>query len=503
MADPNVYMIYVSPVNIGASEASYHDKFLDVLGISTLPKRLHIIVPELIHRLPLHLTLPLALLCSPAAIRKIKAQIRRYTNAMIVTNSIGWVEKKLANLFDIPLLGPDPVVAETITSRSFLKRVFMDASVNIPLGAHDVYTLEDLLIALSRLLASNMDVRKWVFRLNSDCNNESCVLFDTLKWPLMSTLRAEQTMLIENNNNNTGAWFSRPVQLSMRKRIMQALRTDLAHRVKICRKDIYENWEIYCRHMRKRGVVIEAEPIEKLGSVEGMCFINPGGKISLCGGVDLCVDDNFQTQGYIAPQTLTPMPALLGATHAIATALFEKWSVIGFVTVKFVAFWDGLDNIPRLWANGLQLGMSNAFSGYGTACLAMEPMNGGGSLPPSLVPQYPAGGKYYVHVPIAMHETLKGSRDDAFFKFCRLRGISFDRYVLSCLALSCLVLPSFALFCLHIFMSFCLHIILSFCLHIFMSFCLHAALRVPVPCSSWSTRSSGVPSVSYALPHRG
>ena len=31
-----------------------------------------------------------------------------------------------------------------------------------------------------------------------------------------------------------------------------------------------------------------------------------------------------------------------------------------------------------------------------------------------------------IHVPIALHEQLRGSRDDVFFKLCRMRGIAFD-----------------------------------------------------------------------------
>ena len=31
-----------------------------------------------------------------------------------------------------------------------------------------------------------------------------------------------------------------------------------------------------------------------------------------------------------------------------------------------------------------------------------------------------------MHVPLAIHEQLQGSRDDVFFKLCRMRGIAFD-----------------------------------------------------------------------------
>tara|TARA_B110000091_G_scaffold151804_1_gene161653 strand:- start:217 stop:564 length:348 start_codon:yes stop_codon:yes gene_type:complete len=52
LVDPEVHIVYITPVAVSAEETAYHDKFLSMLGITTLPKRLHFIQPELIHRLP-------------------------------------------------------------------------------------------------------------------------------------------------------------------------------------------------------------------------------------------------------------------------------------------------------------------------------------------------------------------------------------------------------------------------------------------------------------------
>ena len=55
---------------------AYYDRFLEILGINTLPKRLHFIQPELIKRLPQHLPLGQVLWCSAAAMRKIRQHIK-------------------------------------------------------------------------------------------------------------------------------------------------------------------------------------------------------------------------------------------------------------------------------------------------------------------------------------------------------------------------------------------------------------------------------------------
>ena len=58
------------------------------------------------------------------------------------------------------------------------------------------------------------------------------------------------------------------------------------------------------------------------------------------------------------------------------------------------------------------------------------PATGGESpLSPSLLPRDDSqslGGKSFVYVPFAYHRPLTTSRDDAFLKFCRMKGITFD-----------------------------------------------------------------------------
>ena len=247
----------------------------------------------------------------------------------------------------------------------------------------------------------------------------------------------EQAELFEQNNGQTGAWFSRPVQTSVRKRIIIALKQNFESIIKICRKDIYPSIKNYVERLHRIGGVVEAEPIEKLGYVEGMCFISPTGKIDFYVGTDVGMDDRIQAQSYFAPQTMIPTRALDGATCAMGTFLHEKWKLIGYLTVRFQAFWDGLDNIPRLWGISIQCGHTPQFGALGTGALAMN------TLPykpnyviPTPVPEFivPEGmgskfsrEKYILYVPWTCHEGLKGTRDDIFFKFCSMRGISFDK----------------------------------------------------------------------------
>ena len=174
------------------------------------------------------------------------------------------------------------------------------------------------------------------------------------------------------------------------------------------------------------------------------------------------VDDRYQAQAYIGPQSRVPKAALRGATRAIAEQLYSSWGVVGYVAVEYQAYWDTLDDTPRVNAMGVQFGLTPVFGGLGSAAVASGAVAGavagagssGGTgpatgydntsgvsadgagrggpsapLPPSLLPRDDSqslGGKSFVHIPYAYHQPLQSSRDDAFLKFCRMKGITFD-----------------------------------------------------------------------------
>ena len=436
LVDPDVHIIYVTPVPVSTEMEAYYDKFLGMMGISTLPRRLHFIYPELARRIPQHVPLSQVLWCSAAAVRKIKQHVRRIPRAIIVTGNISWIERRICTMMNLPLLSCEPVVVEQLNNRSYAKKMLMEATVNIPIGAHDIFSQDDLYIALSRLIASNVDINRWLIRLNLDCNNESTLVLEVHKMEVVHALRSEQVQLIEQNGTSQ-SWFSRAVQLSVRKRILVELKATFEKTVKICRPDIYASYTAFGERMHRIGAVIEAVPIELLGHVDGMCFVSPTGCITFYAGLDVLVDEHWQSQMMIGPPSVISTKALAGATEAVATYLHNKWKYTGYLTVQFQAFWDGLDNLPRLWGLGVYCGHTPQWGAMGTAAVAMNPSP---YIPqhviPLAIPNFSvnegtvkklAAGKHCLYVPLVVHEPLKGVRDDVFFKFCIMRGIAFDK----------------------------------------------------------------------------
>eukprot|EP00607_Mallomonas_marina_P001301 CAMPEP_0182434300 /NCGR_PEP_ID=MMETSP1167-20130531/68962_1 /TAXON_ID=2988 /ORGANISM="Mallomonas Sp, Strain CCMP3275" /LENGTH=934 /DNA_ID=CAMNT_0024624007 /DNA_START=118 /DNA_END=2922 /DNA_ORIENTATION=- len=440
LEDPDVHIAYICPCYFGVPETNFHDKFLQALGVSTLPKRLRFIVPDMLRRVQSHMPLAEVLWYCSATLRKLRALVKQFSSAIIICNAVGWAEKRISNFLRVPLFSPDTTVADTLTGPSFSKQAFLDAQVNIPLGAHDISVEEDFMLTLARLIASNIEVNRWIFKLNSDDHNDTLAYLDVQNIAMVRTIRGEQVQLVQRHRGDVQPWFSKHVQASARKRVLQALESELSNVVKISRQDVIPNWSVYVVYLQRYGSVIEAEPPAIIGYVEGLCLIDPIGVVQGVRGVDSILDDNYQTVSYAYPQTGTPQPSLEGATAAVGNILYQKWKVCGFVQVSFVSYWDTYDGLPKLWALRLRFGMTSAFDGIGTFSVALRNTQKIQPLDPdddgrdksspspmirSLLPLIPEG-RCCVHLPSVVHLPLRSGRDDVFFRQCRMNGIAYD-----------------------------------------------------------------------------
>ena len=428
LADPDVIIMYICPVPFGPAEIGYIHKFLTGLGIGSVSQRLHFVVPELIQRLNSTMTVASMLWYSAGALRKLRRMSRAIPNCVIIPSAATWVEQRIAVYLGIPMMSIDPQIAEQISSRSQARREFMDSKVNISVGAHDVYSLEDFFISLSRLIASNLDVQRWKIRLNHDFNNDSVAVIATSHLSVVAALRKEMNHLITMNQGNPGAWYSRPVQISARRRLITCLQQEFASKVTILRNDRYPSWSVYLRFLLQHGAVVEAEQPQVLGRVTGLSFVDPNGNILLApsGGVDVLSNEKCQDFASIFPQKSTSVKALEGATTSIVSHLYKKYNAIGHIAVTFISFWDTYENMPKLWAENISFGMSPVYGAIGIlhASDRQNEIRGSGFFLPGA--EVAERLNNMVHIPFAYHPPLRSGRDDIFFKLCKMHGIVFD-----------------------------------------------------------------------------
>jgi len=423
LADPNVNLVYISPRALSPTDLAYIEKFLNLMNISILPNRLKFIVPELSNQLPETTPVSQALWYSSSTLNKLRGIMTHYSLTYIIPSSAGWPEKRISHYLKAPMLSAEPVLSQELSSRSHAKRLFMQTNMSIPIGAHDVHTEDDLLIALTRLMSSNLDVHRWLIRLNTDFNNEGTAYIDVNKIPVILELRKEQRAMM-HSHADPEAWFERHVQLNARKRILNGIQETEMHVIHICRQDLFPDYKALIDFVKIYGAVVEAEPPSIRGYVESYCLMHPSGDIHVNRGAVILQDENYQRQGVSFPQTLIHDKALEGATKALASRLMRYYNAIGFITVTYCVFWDGFDEISRLWASHISFGMNATYGALGTLACLTRPMDSPVSSD-ALFMSVPEG-RSFVHVPSLMHLPLMTTRDDVFFKLCKMHGIAFD-----------------------------------------------------------------------------
>ena len=383
LARPNCEICFVLPDHLNDHEMQRLELFLNTLvdpsdrhtGVDDIRKRLHFVIPELGMVLPKaakaasQMTLSDLLWYSPGALRRIRRLCSRHPGSVLLPAGgiANLTHERIASYLNISLLAPNPHLSSKLASRSIHKKVFEEANISFPPGAHSINTQDDLIKALARLIAANMNVRRWNIRLNTDIDNETLLWFEPLKLNIFDVINTEMKKILKLNDNNVNAWYSRPVQLSARKRISIELLEKIEEFIHIDRKDLFPSWIHFLRKLKKFGGVVEADAEHfKLGNISNSFFIAPNGDLMIEEGLDKITDSTFEsTQAYLYPSVLASSNALKKVTKAIANALYYNYQAVGYFNVTFVSYFDVWEHCPRLWALDLHVGLSCASGALG------------------------------------------------------------------------------------------------------------------------------------------
>ena len=487
LMDLKVHVVCILPCPPDREELKYNHKILELTGNAEAPNRMTVMIPENVDLFQNHVTLASSLLYSPSCLKRI-GRIIRGMPAVILSCQTGWQNKKLAVALGAPLLSTEPSIAASLQTHSGMKRVFAAADVCSPPGLHDVFDEEDVLLSLTELIACNLEVRRWHIKLDACRDNWGLAIMDTFKLPCMTELTKEKAQLERVYGSSSCIWHNPDVQLLVRARLLKTLRCCLHRTLRICCTDLCETWVHFLGYMVRVGGVIEAEAPENRSYPSASFFVSPSGHTYSLAEGEVLYDAYYTRVGCIYPQECVPRHALLGATAAISRELCSR-GVQGYVSVQFTVFSDGATNSLRLWATGLELGLSrstfsffffrlftwNAQRFQGCEC-SEEPANvididdrgerlkthffatfckllhyyqvlvdvnitGGSPLfrasqnelnisrTLTLCHPHPFcadGSLRYVYMDHVQHPNLKSLQIPVFFKLCRLEGISFD-----------------------------------------------------------------------------
>ncbi|CAM9710497.1 unnamed protein product [Hapterophycus canaliculatus] len=430
LVDPSVHVVCVLPAQPDDDVLEYHRKILEMTGIYGARGRMAVAVPENVDLFQGRLPLTSMLLYSPECLKRI-VRIIKGRPGVIISGEAGWQDKRLAVALGVPLLSGDPSVALLLQTQSGMKRVFAAADVSAPIGAHDVYDEEDLMVALTKLIACNLEVRRWYIKLDTCRGNSGLAILDTSSLACMPGLKREKAQLERTNGGPTGVWHHPDVQLLARARLLKTLRRCLHRVLSICRPDAHPTWDYFLRHLSREGGVIEAEAPEQRSYPSCSVFVSPIGEVTCLAEMEMLFDASHQQVGCVHPQACVSSNALRGAAAAVSRELRER-GVMGYVSIHFVVFWDEKARAPRLWATGLELGLSaSAFSYCFFRSLTKTSRKGRDlgcykEVDSGSESEEREGRLHYVYLDHVRHPSLRSVRIPVFFKLCRLEGISFD-----------------------------------------------------------------------------
>lgn len=361
LVDPKLQVVCVLPSQPDDVVLEYHRKILEMSGVHNARRRMTVVVPENVDLFHNRLAVASMLLYSPGCLKRIN-RIVKGKPAIILSGEASWQDKRLAVALGAPLLSADPAVSLLLQTQSGMKRVFAAADVSAPIGAHDVYDEEDLMVALTKLIACNLDVRRWHIKVDVCRGNRGLAVLDTSSLGCMTGLKREKAQLERANGGPSGVWHHPDVQLLARARLLKTLRRCLHRVLSICNSGAYPTWAFFLGHLARVGGVIEAEAPEKQRHPSCSVFISPTGKITCLAETELLYDACYQHVGCVHPQECVSSHALRGASVAVSRELCAR-GVMGYVSIHFVVFWDDQADALRLWATGLDLGLSvSAFS---------------------------------------------------------------------------------------------------------------------------------------------
>jgi hypothetical protein len=430
----NVEIIYVAPFPLDDEILDYFKKILEIGGVENPHSRFTIIVPENIDRFPSHFALSTMLMYSPHAISRIKQAVRG-KHGYMVGGITGWQEKKLSLELNVPLLASESDVSCLYATRSGSKRLFMESDVSVGVGAHDIYDEEDFIVALTKLIASNLDVERWMFKIDVDYGNVGSGYFDVDRLKVMGDLRKERAQLYNIHKGDISVWLNPDVQLLARAKILKELRIVLYSRGVCCGREMFYGLKEFLRVFMRMGGVIEAEPINVIGRPSMNVLVTPLGEVRMLGAVDLLVDDESVLIGSSYPMMSVPIKALTGAVDAVVDNL-KKSGFVGYASVNFIAY------RATISATGSATATNQSSAGGGGKKAKRELRMCGVSIDPCLsnascmhnFVKFVCGEaanegsltRSYASCDTIANPGLATVQYGSFFKLCRMQAVSFD-----------------------------------------------------------------------------
>ncbi|NWW82314.1 IQCH protein, partial [Climacteris rufus] len=446
--DANVDVIYICPLPLSEELLSYYHKLLGLQAavrsgnpedMGDLQDRFKILTPEAINSFPEHhMCLATVLKYSPKTMQRIQV-LTQGREAYVVGGVPHEDDLAVADMLGVPVLGPEPAVAQLYSTKSGSKRIFASAGVPTPPGEWDIRSEEQLLRALGQLVLEHSHVQRWLLKVDDEHAGDGTAYCDVI-----AHLQCYPWIQQERQRHGPEVWsHSQARELALVK-ISQELPGLLAQHVQPVNEKRFPTWEKFLQTFLTQGGVVEAFPVS--GSISNLTvdvLIEPTGEVSVLScGEQLHAEGPLRASGSTIPQRAVDPEVLQVLCLKIGEACKSK-GVLGYFSVDFVAFIHPQTREQQVWATDLDLCYSDQLAqtqlllyltdgnlDCGSSRLqgplgSRESKNQGRILCCFLQPA-PGSSLCAVASSQLRHSSLSGISYNLLLHTCQARGVGFD-----------------------------------------------------------------------------
>uniref|UniRef100_A0A7N9ANM2 IQ motif containing H n=1 Tax=Mastacembelus armatus TaxID=205130 RepID=A0A7N9ANM2_9TELE len=448
--DENVEVIYICPRHLGEDILHYYTSLLKCDGAtdgfdtrttesSSSIRRFIILTPEAVDYFPTHsMCLSTLLKYSPRTLKRIRNLIQG-KQAYIVGGVAHVDDLAVADELGLPILGPEPAIAQLYSTKSGGRRIFTGAEVEVPPGQGDIYSLNQLHETLAELMTQNTDVQRWLFKMDSEHGGRGIAYCDVCH------LSCYNWALQECHRYGPELWNTKWIQESVLLRYLDEIPEWLARNARPTKTSCYPNWACFLKTFLRQGGVVEAyPPSDSITCLTVDLLLEPGGEVTMLScGDQLHSSCHLEALGSTVPQTSVHPETLQSIYMRVGQACRQRL-IVGYVSLDLATFLNRNTMEQKVWAIDLDLTYSDQL-----AMTQMLLMMTGGTLncrtgclevpvtqPSQRVMGYllssqglrlpPVVNCYAVIGSHLFHSNLSMLYHYVFFKMCKAHGIGFN-----------------------------------------------------------------------------
>nr|XP_014347378.1 PREDICTED: IQ domain-containing protein H isoform X2 [Latimeria chalumnae] len=445
--DANVDIIYICPLDVSEEMLQYYAKLLGLQAavksgnpedMVDLQDRFKIVTPEAISSFPTHnMCLATQLMYSPKTIKRIKNLIKG-KDAYIVGGVLHTDDLAVADILDVPILGSEPDVAHLYSTKSGSKRIFVSVGVPIPPGQYDIYNLPQLHEVLSQLITNNLEVKRWLFKIDDDFGGRGTAYCD-----VAAHMKCYSWALKKFKEYDKRKWKMKWIQEPVLVKVSQELPDVLAQHAQPVNKKRFPTWEKFLQVFLGQGGVVEAfPPSDSITNLNVDMLIDPTGKIEMVScGDQVHANSPLEYCGTSVPQSSVDPEVLYSMCVKIAEACRTR-RITGYFSIDLVTFINPHTMEQQIWATDLDFSYSDQLA----MTQLMLYMTDGHldcrsstfEVPPPIREKKkkrrrdktesppPVTSRYAVMSTQLKHTNLCVIHYSVFFQICKAQGIGFD-----------------------------------------------------------------------------